>query len=85
MTGQLEKAIVAHKRAAKFDRFTGIATYNLACALSLQDEPDQSLDALEKAISLGFGDLNQIQGDSDLDNVRKSKRYEELIEQLKDK
>ena len=85
MSGQLDEAIVAHKKAAKYPEFEGIATYNLACALSMQNKLNQSLDALEKAISSGFGDLNQIQGDSDLGNVRENERYKKLIEQLKDK
>ena len=85
MDGQLDRAIEVHKRAAKTRRFAGIATYNLACAYSLQKKPNDAFVALEKAIELGFGDVQQIEGDTDLDNLRKDKRYAKLIEKLKDK
>lgn len=82
-SGDLDKAIEIHRKAAEFDQFAGIATYNLACALSLKKQPDEAFAALEKAIELGFGDVNQLENDSDFDNVRNDKRYTKLIEKLK--
>ncbi len=82
-SGELDKAIEIHKKAAEFEQFAGIATYNLACAYSLKNQADEAFGALEKAIELGFGDVNQVENDSDFDNVRKDKRYNQLIEKLK--
>ena len=79
-SGELDKAIEIHKKAAEFDQFAGIATYNLACAYSLENQADDAFVALEKAIELGFGDVGQMEGDSDFDNIRKDKRYAKLIE-----
>ncbi len=82
--GDLDKAIEIHQKAAEFDQFSGIATYNLACAYSLKNRADDAFQALEKAIELGFGDVAQLEGDSDFDNIRDDKRYAKIIEQLKD-
>ncbi len=81
--GDLDKAIEIHKKASEFDQFAGIATYNLACAYSLKNQFDDALATLEKAIELGFGDVAQLNGDSDFDNLRKDKRYAEIIAKLK--
>ncbi len=83
MSGQIDKAIEAHKKAATFDQFKGIATYNLACAYSLKDMKDKAIAALEQAVELGFGDVDQLEGDSDLDNIRQEKQYKTLLESLK--
>ena len=83
MNGQLDKAIAAHKRAATFERFKGIATYNLACAYARLNRKDEAIKALEQAIHFGFGDIAQLEGDSDLDNIRSDAKYKQLLEKLK--
>ena len=55
--------------------------YNLACSYSLLSEPDSALLALEKAFLLGYDDLEQLQTDSDLDNIRKDRRFQHLLRQ----
>jgi hypothetical protein len=54
-------------------------TYNLACSYSLLKDVDRSLDALERAIDLGFDDRKQIQSDPDLDNVRSDPRFHKIV------
>lgn len=82
MNGDLDQAIVAHQKAAEFDQFAGISTYNLACAYSLKNQADDAFGALEKAFELGFNDVQQLQGDSDFDNVRKDKRFAKLLKKM---
>ena len=53
--------------------------YNLACSYSLLDDLDLSLLALEKALLLGYDDVEQIENDADLQNLRKDKRYRDLV------
>ncbi len=83
MSGNIDKALEAHQKAAGFDEFSGIANYNIACVYSLKNNIDESFDHLEKAIKLGFGNASQMNGDSDLKNIRKDPRYAKLIEKLK--
>lgn len=81
-SGELDQAIEIHKKAAEYDRFTVIATYNLACAYSLQGKTDESVAALKSAIEKGFNDASQVESDTDFDNVRKDKRFVELLQEI---
>lgn len=56
--------------------------YNLACYYSLTGKPQLALDSLKQAISLGYKDINSIQTDPDLDNLRQETSYKEWIETL---
>ena len=54
--------------------------YNLACALAYyENRQNAALDALEKAIDLGFRNPKAIRADTDLARLSKLRRYEELI------
>ena len=54
--------------------------YNLACVLSLRDEPNAAMDCLEQAADLGFTDFTQMEHDPYLITVRALPRYQKLIE-----
>lgn len=60
-------------------------SYNLACALSLQNKKERALEALKKSIDLGFHDLEHIKADEDLNNLRALNAYEELLDDLQKK
>lgn len=78
-TGEIDKAITAHKIAAKFDQFKPISLYNLGCAYSLKNDADKSFDSLRQAIDAGFQQTDLFETDSDLENIRKDeKRFNEL-------
>ncbi len=57
-------------------------TYNLACALSLQDNPEEALEILARAVDLGFHDLEHIKADSDLEALRERAEYKAIITRL---
>jgi len=61
---------------------SSFAWYNLACAAARSGSRKRALEALEKAIDLGFRDLAHISGDEDLESLRKEPRYLELMEEL---
>lgn len=52
--------------------------YNLACSHSLLGKMKESVDALKKAIQLGYSDWNYVKKDADLDNLRKSPEFKEI-------
>ena len=59
--------------------------YNLACSLSyFPSRSAEALDALEKAIDLGFRDADAIAADGDLKRLSGQRRYLELIEYAKE-
>lgn len=57
--------------------------YNLACYFSLRNEITASKEALQKAAVLGFKKFEDIQTDSDLENLRKSKGYANWFESIR--
>jgi len=56
-----------------------IAYYNIACEYAKQNKKEESIVWLEKAIRKGFRNWKHIKADKDLDNIRSSARYKELI------
>ena len=55
--------------------------YNLACSLAyFNKREDEAFDELEKAIDLGFRDVDAIARDTDLRRISDHRRYRELLE-----
>ena len=60
----------------------GLTNYNVACMYSLLDQKDDAFRYLERAIELDNMPTpmtQQMEGDTDLDNIRKDPRYAELL------
>ena len=53
--------------------------YNLACSYSLLKMADACLEAIKKAIRLGYCDFAFMEKDPDLQFIRKDPRYKELL------
>ena len=53
--------------------------YDRACARSIAEDLDASMDFLEQALAAGFQQWNLIEIDPDLRNVRQDPRYSELL------
>ena len=49
--------------------------YNLACYYALTAQTDPSLEALKKALALGYKNLKGIKSDPDLENLRKDPKF----------
>lgn len=82
LDGQIEAALKAHKHAAEFDTFKGIALYNVACAYSLLGDADASIKALEKCQEAGFDRISDMIDDADFDNIRDDPRFVAMVEAL---
>lgn len=59
--------------------------YNASCAASLANNKQKSLKWLEIAIDYGFDNLDHINLDSDLDNIRNEKKFKQIISDLRTK
>ncbi len=57
--------------------------YNLSCTYALLNKNAPALDYLEKAIQAGYNNYPHIQQDSDLNGLRKEKRFIAMIEPLR--
>ncbi len=61
----------------------GDINYNLACIYSLQKKKNLAIETLEKAVAGGYTDKAHILSDTDLDNIRKDKRFQKLVSTLR--
>jgi tetratricopeptide (TPR) repeat protein len=77
--GRYEDGLKIDQRLAQLRPDDPLVHYNLACSYSLLKMPDQSLEALKKAIRLGYRDFRFMKKDPDLDFIRKDPRFKELL------
>ena len=60
-----------------------VLAYNLACALARQAKVEQALDALDKAIQLGYTDADHVMRDTDLVSIRGASRFNDLVRAMR--
>jgi tetratricopeptide (TPR) repeat protein len=79
LKGQYAKAVTIFKNVIRLrpDRFD--VYYNIACLLSRQERIEESVDWLKKAVHKGYMNWDGIKTDKDLDNIRDTSYYQELI------
>jgi hypothetical protein len=80
--GRPDHAASAMGVACRIDAQNPVFRYNLACAFSVAGRKRDALNALEEAIDRGFGDLDLMSSDPDLDAVRETDRYADLLNRL---
>lgn len=59
--------------------------YNMACFLSLAAEVQPALDALARAQEMGWNEFKHALEDEDLDNIRETDRFREIIGLMREK
>jgi ketosteroid isomerase-like protein len=79
---RLPEAIKSLEQAVKVGGGVALDFYNLACAYALSGEKEKAIDNLEKAIGAGFTNRQQYETDTDLDSLRDSARFKELMKRL---
>jgi hypothetical protein len=60
-------------------QFAHISAYNVACGYALSGKKQHALDWLEISVKGGYDDFEHMRADSDLDSLRKEKRYNKLL------
>ncbi len=81
-SGRLEDGLTVDRRLVELRPGDPIARYNLACSHALLGDKSEALDALERAIELGYDDREHLEKDSDLDSLRSEPRFVALIARL---
>jgi hypothetical protein len=59
------------------------AHYNLACSLALSSRSTEALRSLQRAISLGYEDVDWMLQDPDLEDLKKHPGFSSVLEQMK--
>ena len=57
----------------------GNALYNAACCFALAGEKDKAVEALRRALSVGYSNFEHLKTDPDLDSIRSMPEYIELL------
>lgn len=76
--GQWNKALEAHREAARYPQTRPIATYNWACVLAVLGDDEAALEKLEEAIEVGFRSQLPIQNDPDLEPLLERPVFHQL-------
>ena len=80
MEGDFEAALPLFEEMARRDPESFVPQYNIASALARLDRIDEALDALERALELGFDDLAHLRHDPDLEPIRETPRFKAILE-----
>lgn len=77
--GDYEKGLSVDRRLAILCPHDRVVHYNLACSFSLTGRLDEALDALRRAVELGYRDFEHAAKDPDLAYLRADPRYEAFV------
>lgn len=80
--GRIEEGLEIDYRLTGLFPGDAIARYNLCCSLSLLERTDQAFEELEKAIDLGYREVDQMRLDPDLVALRADPRFEEIVKRI---
>ncbi len=77
------KALDDLKKAKELKPDNATIRYNLASVHSLMGNTDYGLDELDAALDKGFNDYDSLRKDPDINNLRKSKEFQKILEKHK--
>ncbi len=83
-SGDIDRAIPAHLKAAEFEATAPAASYNVGLAYALKGETDSAFEWLFRARDSGKVDVTQIAFDPDAANLRDDERYAQLFPSAED-
>jgi tetratricopeptide (TPR) repeat protein len=76
---EYEKSIAAHERALELRAgFPWASAYDISCCHGLLGHKEQALEWLDKALKMGFRNLDQVRADSDLKLLHDDAKYQKL-------
>ncbi|MDR0993558.1 MAG: hypothetical protein LBN38_03190 [Verrucomicrobiota bacterium] len=81
--GRFDDGLQADRQVVQMHPNSAVAWYNLACSLALTQGGDATFEALDKAVALGYDDVEWMERDGDLDAIREDPRYIRLFSMLR--
>ncbi len=84
LKGRYEEGLRIDRRLVQLCADDSLAHYNLACRYARLKRPEECLQALRRAIDLGYGDFRYMLEDRDLDSIRHDPRFLEMIQDYLD-
>jgi len=77
--GLVSRAVELDRRLVEILPGDFLARYNLGCSLARAGRPAEAIDALSRAILLGYDDLAHMESDPDLESLREHPEFRELL------
>ena len=81
--GRIPDGLKMDRRLVKLQPENATAHYNLACSLALSKRRTDALRSLRHAVELGYRDLEWMQQDPDLEDLKRHPAFASLIATLK--
>lgn len=81
--GRIADGLRMDRKLVRLQPENATAHYNLACSLALMKRKNAALDELRRAVALGYRDLDWMQQDPDLEVLKNSREFQELLAELK--
>ncbi len=81
--GRVEEGLSADRRLVELAPESPTVHYNLACSLCLSGHASSAIEELERAIELGYTDVEHLLEDDDLISLRPDSRFQRLVELLR--
>ncbi len=82
--GRHEEGLAVDHRLVQLAPENSTVHYNLACSLSLLGRPNEAIQALERAVELGYDDAEHLLRDEDLASLRGESRFNDVVRRLRD-
>lgn len=79
----LERALQESQNASDHQRTRQLALYDLSRAMALKKNGPKALAYLEEAVKAGFKDLDEIENEDDLEDVRKDPKYQQIVDMVR--
>jgi len=77
--GLVGRAVELDRRLVEILPGDFLARYNLGCSLARAGRPAEAIDALSRAILLGYDDIAHMESDPDLASLREHPEFRELL------
>ena len=80
--GRISDGLKMDRKLVRLEPDNSTAHYNLACSLALSRRQGPALEALERAIALGYDDYDWMHKDPDLVSLRNHPAFQKLLAKL---
>ncbi len=80
--GRYEKGLETDRQLAALCPEDALVWYNLGCSLALLSRRDEALEALARAVTLGYQDHEWMSSDSDLRSLRDDTAFRWLLRKI---
>jgi tetratricopeptide (TPR) repeat protein len=80
--GEYAKGLELDLRLSRIKPENKLIRYNLACSYALTGEKEKALSCLNKAVELGYDDVEHLRQDRDLEGLKGDPRFLNIVKKL---